>query len=212
MNEIVIIGGGGHAKVIISILKRIDRHNIVGFTDIVKKGSILDINYIGDDGVLETLINKYKSCFAVIGIGITDLSDIDKRLTIQKRLESLGYDLPVIKSPVAIINENVELGKGTVVFDNAVINTGTKVGENAIINTNSAIDHDCQIGDHVHIAPGVTLSGGVVVRNKSLIDAGATIIHNVNIGENCIIGADALVTGNCLKPGTYVGVPAKLIE
>jgi sugar O-acyltransferase (sialic acid O-acetyltransferase NeuD family) len=212
MNEIVIVGGGEHATVIVSILKKMDKYNIVGYTDIVKKGSILGINYIGDDGILETLRNKYESCSAVIGIGITALSHIDKRIFIQEKLESLGYDLPVIVSPHAVINENVELGKGTVVFDNAVIITGTKVGENTIINTNSTIDHDCRIGNHVHIAPGVTLSGGVAVGNKSFIGAGATLIHNISIGENCIIGAGAVVTEDCLKPGTYVGVPARLIE
>ena len=212
MNEIVLIGGGEHATVIVSILKKIDKYNIVGYTDIVKKGSILGINYLGDDGILETLINKYKSCSAVIGIGIITLSHIDKRIIIQKKLGSLGYHLPVIISPHAVINENVELGEGTVIFDNAVIITGTKVGENAIINTNSTIDHDCRIGNHVHVAPGVTLSGRVVVGHKSFIGAGATLIHNISIGENCIIGAGAVVTEDCLKPGTYIGVPAKLIE
>jgi len=212
MNEIVVIGGGGHAGVLISILKKLNTWKIVGYTDIVDKGSILGIQYLGDDVILEKDRNKYKKCSAVIGLGILSLLDINKRIEIKERLEKFGYNLPPIVSPSAVINENVNLGKATVVFDNVVINTGTKIGENVIVNTSSSIDHDCQIESNVHIAPGVTLSGGVVVGNKSFIGAGASIIHNINICDNCIIGAGAVVTRDCSKPGKYVGVPARLLK
>lgn len=212
MNEIVIIGGGGHAKSIISILKRNKNLSILGYVDIINKGSILDCNYLGDDRVLEKIRNKHKKCSAVIGIGILNLSDINKRIIIQKKLESLEFDLTVIISPSAVINENVKLGKATIVFDHVVIEPDTEIGENVIINTKSIISHDCQIGDYVHVAPGVTICGGVVVGNKSFIGAGVTIVPNINIGENCIIGAGAVVTQDCLKPGKYVGVPARSIE
>lgn len=210
MNKIVVIGGGGHAKTIISILKKIKIYDIVGYTDATNKKDILGVKYIGDDRVLKKTKSEYKYCYAIIGIGSTSLSDIDKRIKIQNMLESFGYEQPVIISPGSIINENVKLGKGTVVFDGVIINSGSKIGEYSVIESNSLVDHDCDIGDNVHISPGVTLCGGVFVGSKSFIGAGATVIQYKSISDKCMVGAGSVVVNDCLKPGKYFGVPAKL--
>lgn len=209
MNEIVIIGGGGHAKVIISIIIKSNVYKIVGYTDVVDKGEILGVRYLGSDIVLHELKGKYKRCFAVIGIGVLSLSGIDKRIKIRSKLEQLGYDLPVIISPTAVINTDVKIGKGTVVFDGAIINAGTYIGENVIINTGALIEHDCQIGDNVHVACGAILGGGVTVGNSSMIGLGAKIIQYKKIGEHCMIGAGAVVVNDCSEQGEYLGIPAK---
>lgn len=210
MAKIIVVGGGGHAKVLISILKKMKAYEIIGYTDIKNKGNILDVSYLGNDDILSEIMKEQKHCNAVIGVGSVDLSEERKR--IKTFVESLGFDLPAVVSPNAIVNEGVRIGKATVVFDGVVINSGTKIGECSIINTNSTVEHDCEIGDYVHIAPGATLSGGVKVGNNSFIGTGANIIQTKTICENCFIGAGSTVVESCLTPGTYVGVPAKKVK
>jgi len=206
MEEIIIVGGGGHAKVVISILKKIGKYKIIGYTDIKNQGSILGIEYIATDED----INNYNVSMAAIGIGV--LENFKIRYKIISNYIKKGFKFPSILSPDAIINEDVTIGTGTVVMDGVIINSGTDIGNFSIINTRSSVDHDCKIGDFVHIAPGVTLSGGVQIGNNSLIGAGSTVIQYKTIVENCIIGAGSLITKDCLESGKYVGISARRID
>jgi len=202
-----VIGGGGHAKVVISVLKKLKSYQILGYFDAVNRGSILGIVYLGNDQQLPELKKKHPACSAVLGIGNVDISDL--RYKIAQTLLALGFDFQPIISPDAIVNEEVKIGQGAVILDGVVVNSGTVIGAFAILNTKSSIDHDCSIGDFAHIAPGVTLSGCVSVGRGSLIGAGATVIQGKKIDENCLIGAGSVVVGDVEGPGIYFGVPAR---
>ncbi len=206
MDKIVIIGGGGHAKVIISILKKLRSFDIVGYTDIENNGPILGIQFLGGDDILKDLLNK-KVKNAVIGIGQIKRSQIRERAA--NYAISAGFKFPAIIAPTAMINEEVIINSGAVIMDGVVLNSGTNIGQFSIVNTKASIDHDCKIGNFVHVAPGVTLSGGVKVGNYTLIGAGSSVIQNVIIESNCIIGAGSAVMKNCVENSMYVGVPAK---
>lgn len=208
-NKVIVIGGGGHAKVIINMLKRINTFNILGYIDTHDTGDVTGIGYLGNHDVLKEIKQNHSDCSAVLGIGNINIADSEKRAKIKEDLKSLGYDLPTLIAPTAIVNSDVKIGKGTVIVDGAIINPGTRIGECAIINTSSSIDHDCVIGDCAHIAPGAILSGGVEVGDNSIIGAGAIIIQYKKISENCIVGAGATVVKDCTTPGVYVGTPAK---
>jgi UDP-perosamine 4-acetyltransferase len=207
MDKIVVVGGGGHGKVVISIIQKIDDYEIVGYTDVENKGEILGIKYLGNDKILEELFLNKNIKNAAIGIG--QIKNVEARKDTIEKLTEIGFEFPVIISPDATINEDVKIGNGTVVMDGVVINTGTEIGKFCIINTNSAVDHDCNIGDYVHIAPGVTISGGVKIGNNTFIGAGTTIIQYKEIGENIIIGAGSVVVKDLIDSGTYFGVPAR---
>lgn len=210
IEKIVLIGGGGHCKVIISILKEIGKFEIIGISDSFKIGSsVLGIPVKFTD---EDLPQLFKSGIknAVIAIGST--GNPSKRIEIFKSITQIGFNLPVIISPHALISEEVEVGCGTVVMSGVIINSGTKIGRNCIINTGAIIDHDCSIGDYVHIAPGVSISGYVFIDSGSHIGTGASVIDNISIGNNSIIGAGAVVIGDIPSFCTAVGVPAKIIK
>jgi sugar O-acyltransferase (sialic acid O-acetyltransferase NeuD family) len=209
MEKIIVVGGGGHAKVVISILKKMAHFDIVGYTEIEDKGLILGVPYLGDDSGLEYWFGKGVH-HAAIGIG--QIKNVGPRKNIIKKMEMIGFKFPEIISPRAIINEDVEIDEGTVVMDGVVINPGSGIGKFCIINTKSSIDHDCTIGDFVHIAPGVTLSGGVSVGNYVLIGTGAAVIQEKTIVSGCILGAGTVVLKDCLEPGLYVGYPAEIIK
>ena len=203
---IVVIGGGGHAKVLISILRKLP-WRIAGYTDSTDMGALLGAPYLGDDAVLPGVLAAHPDCAAALGVGKIDASP--RRSGLQQRLESLGFSLPVIVSPHAVVNLGAELGPGTVVFDGAVVNVDAVTGAGCIINTNATLEHDCRLGADVHIAPGATVSGGVSLGDHSCIGAGAVVVQGLSIAGGCLIGAGSVVTGDIAVPGTYAGVPAR---
>jgi sugar O-acyltransferase (sialic acid O-acetyltransferase NeuD family) len=210
MDRIVVIGGGGHAKVVISVLKK-SAYDIVGYTDGHDRGALLGVPYLGNDGILPEFIKNHGQPFkAIVGVGKIDVSS--RRIALQKELGALGFDFPVIISPHAIVNEEVSLGPGTIIFDGVVVNSGTEIGKACIINSNSTVEHDCHIGENVHIAPGATLSGGVTIGDNCMIGTGANIIQSISICEECLIGAGSNVFRDITSPGIYMGTPARKIR
>ena len=210
MTDIVVIGGGGHAKVIISIIKKMDDFRIIGYTDPDNRGNILGVEYLGSDDLLRQVIKNHPSASAVVGVGMLKSSDARKRKKLFDLAGSLGLKLPPIISPDAVINEDIKIGDGTVVMDGAVVNSGAAIGDGVILNTNCSVDHDCKISGFAHIAPGATLSGGVTIGENVLVGAGATVIEYKSIADNVIIGAGSVVVEDIPESGTYFGNPARL--
>src|SRR3989338_7084347 len=190
--KIILVGGGGHCKVIMDAIESVGEFKIYGITDSsLPKGTVvLNRKVLGKDDILPALFRKGIS-YAFIGVGSTGNCNIRKK--IYENLKRIGFKLPVIIHPKAVVSKYVELGEGTFVAVGAVINAGTRVGKNVIINTSSSIDHDCEIGDFVHVAPGVTLSGLVKVGDNVHIGTGASVVHYVTIERYTFIPAAALV-------------------
>jgi sugar O-acyltransferase (sialic acid O-acetyltransferase NeuD family) len=209
-NPIVVIGGGGHAKVVISILRKLKRHRILGYTDLKDNGVLVGVPYLGSDSELEALAVERSKVNAVLAVGQVGLGK--QRHALWTKLDSLALSFPLIVSPDAIVNEEVSGGEGAVVMDGVVINSGAKIGLGAIVNTNSTIEHDVVLEDWVHVAPGATISGGVTVGRFSMIGAGATIIEGKKIAAGCLVGAGATVVRDLTEPGVYVGSPARRIK
>jgi len=205
---IVVIGGGGHAKVLVSLLKKLE-WEILGYTDASDRGAILGAPYLGPDEALVSTVEGHGRCCALLGVGKTDAAATRRR--VRDALVIRGPDWPVIVSPQAVVNEQVVLSEGTVVMDGAVVNSGTMTDAICILNTNCTVDHDCRLGENVHVAPGATLSGGVTVGRDTMIGAGATVIHGVTVCPGCLVGAGATVIADIDIPGVYVGSPARRI-
>ena len=208
VDEIVVLGGGGHAKVLISVLRKLS-WQIIGYTDDRDRGPILAAAYLGRDDELSGVMGVHPRCAAVVGVGKVDASP--RRGCLQARLLELGFRVPVIVSPDAVVNEAVVLGAGTVVLDGAVVNTGAASGGHCILNTNSTVEHDCRLGDNVHVAPGATVCGGVTIGDDCMIGAGATVVQEVTLGAGCLVGAGATVVADLGTPGVYAGSPARRV-
>ncbi len=208
--KIVLIGGGGHCKVVISILKKLDNFKILGIVDNYKAESLISgIKIIGTDNDLRNIYNSGIH-YALITIGST--KDNTKRYTLFNMAKEIGYKFPVIISPEAIIDESVRIDEGTVIMPGNIINIDSSIGKNCIVNTGAIIGHNCKIGDHCHIAPGTHISGSVVINELSFIGIGATIIQGVKIGKNVTIGAGSVVIKNVPDNVIIVGNPAKIVE
>jgi len=209
MKDIVVIGGGGHAKVVISILRKLKAFHVIGYTDLKDNGTLFEASYLGDDNALARLAAGH-GLSAAIGVGQVGLGRM--RSELYQRGLSLGLSFPSIVSPDAIVNEEVELGEGTVVMDGVVVNPGAAAGKGVIVNSGSIIEHDVVLGDWVHVAPGVTISGAVKVGMRSMVGAGAVIIEGRTIADDCMVGAGAVVIHDLIEPGVYAGCPARRIR
>ena len=208
MKGIILVGGGGHCKVVISVLRDIEEYEIVGISDIEENlgKEILGVPIGYTDDQLERLRRKGVE-YALVTVG--SVGDPSKRVNLFHYLKSLGFTLPIVVSPKAVVSEDVELGEGTVVLPGAIINPGAKIGKNAIVNTGAIVEHDCVIGDHTHIAPGAVLSGNVYVGCCSHVGAGANVIQNIKIGAHTIVGAGAVVVKDIPSNVVAKGVPAR---
>ncbi len=207
-NKIVIVGFGGHAKSLADSILSDGKYEIAGYTDIEEK-DVPNIPYLGTDDELKSIFDSDVKN-AAVGVGFIGNSDI--RDNLYDRLISIGFELPVIIDPSAIIALEAQIGEGSFIGKRAVINVGAKIGRMCIINTGSIIEHENLIGDFTHIAVGATLCGNVSVGDHCMIGANSTVIQGVHIGCYSTVGAGAVVINNIESNKTVVGVPARVIK
>lgn len=210
VEKIFVIGGGGHAKVVASVLKKHPCWDPVGYIEISDKNLLLGLRFLGNDSEIKQIMNRFEVNSAAIGIGYA--GDHEYRRNVIQRVLDLNVSMPVIISTDARVQESTEIGDGTIVMDGSTIQPGTVIGNYSILNTNTSIDHDCSLGDNVHLAPGVTVCGHVTINDNVFVGAGSTIINGISIVGNATIGAGSVVIRSIEKPGLYVGNPARLIS
>ncbi|PRD09353.1 acetyltransferase [Bacillus sp. MYb56] len=202
--KLLIIGAGGHGKVIADIALKMNKWKYIAFLD-------------DNDGVKtsmgieiidkSTRVSEYIKDYDVfVGIGNNVI-----REKLQGQLEAFGASIPILVYPNAIVGEQVQLGTGSVVMAGVVINCCTNIGKGCIINTASTIDHDNIIEDYVHISPGAHLAGTVKIGRGTWLGIGSIISNNISITNQCKIGAGAVIVKNIIKTGTYIGVPARRV-
>jgi UDP-perosamine 4-acetyltransferase len=208
MKPIIIIGGGGHAKVIASTIRALG-HSILGFTDPnERQNDLFGIVRLGNDAALSAHHSSH--VLLVNGIGCTRPGSL--RASVFHKFKNLGYSFATLIHPSAFVAAEANIGEGSVVFAGAVVQAGVSIGRNAIINTKASVDHDSNIGDHVHLAPGVVISGGVKIGDDAHIGVGATLIQGITIGTGVMVGAGAVVLRDTPPHSTVWGVPARIIN
>lgn len=201
MDDIVIIGFGGHAKSVADSIIKSGQYNIVGYTDMNDCHS--HYNYLGADVMLNTLYQNGVH-HAVLGIGF--MGEPGSRDFMVKFAKEIGFLFPAIIDPSATIASDVVIGEGTFVGKNAVINSMSKIGDFCIINTGSIIEHENVVGDYTHASVGTILCGNVRVGHHTMIGAGTTVIQCKKIGNNCIIGANSTVLSDVENNMTVYGI------
>lgn len=210
MSGILLIGGGGHARVVIDAIRAGGQYEIVGILDLPgRSGSTVDgIPVIGDDRELEALRRRdIGQC--CISVGSTGSSSL--RIALYQKALDAGYALPNIVHPSAVVSPEVIMGSGNFVAAGAIINAGTALGCGCIINTSAVIEHDCKIGDFAHAGPGAILCGGVVIGRAAHIGAGSVVRQGLSIGEESVVGIGSAVVKNVRDRVTVCGVPCQEI-
>lgn len=188
MKDIILVGFGGHAKSVADTIERQNEYRIIGYTDIKDHNSIY--KYLGTDDVLQEYYDKGIR-YAFVGIGYLGKGQIREKIF--NKLKSIGYTIPIISDPSAIISSSAIIGEGTFVGKYSVINAEAQVGKMVIINSKALIEHETRVEDFCHIAVDAVLCGQVSVGRSTFVGANATIIQCINIEENKIIPAGVTI-------------------
>lgn len=189
----VVIGGGGHARVLMDALLLLG-FEIQGFLDFVPKHISLhgeEITYLGTD---EEYLEKSSQKDIQLVNGVGSVGNPETRREIFKRFKSAGYSFLSVIHPSSIVARDVSFGEGVQIMAGVVIQTGAILGNNVIINTRASVDHDCRIGDHVHIAPGVVLSGNVTVGESAHVGTGVSVVQGISIPAGTLVKAGRSVS------------------
>lgn len=195
--SVILIGGSGHAKVIIDCIRSAGGYVAGILDDGIAQGTIVsDVAVLGR---IEDYANYMNHSFLVA---------IGNNRTRKRIAEKMNVKWSSAIHASAVISPYAEIGPGTVVMPGAVVNAGARIGAHCIVNTNAVVEHDCLLGDYVHICPGAALGGTVEVGTLSQIGIGASVKNNLNICKGCIVGAGSVVIRDIREPGIYVGIPA----
>jgi sugar O-acyltransferase (sialic acid O-acetyltransferase NeuD family) len=206
MDDIILIGGGGHCKSCIEIIESTGDFNIKGILDIEENVGKTVCGYpiINTDDAIEEYQSDHKF---LITVGHINSAKIRK--TIYNKVKSVNGKLATIISPRAYLSKRSKIGEGTIIMNDVIINAHCKIGVNNIINNKALLEHDVEIADHNHISTNATINGTVLIGCNNMIGSSSTLINNISIANNIIIGAGATVVNNISKEGSYVGIPAK---
>ncbi len=195
MEDIVLLGIGGHAHSVIDSIERAGKYRIIGFFDReeMQGSTYRDYPVLGVDADMGRYFEKgVKNAF--VTVGFMGQGNVRERLF--RQLKEVGYTLPNMIDDTAVVSDHAELGEGVFVGKKAVINADAKIGDMCIVNTGAIIEHDCIVNDFSHISVGSVLCGNVQIGRAAFVGANATVIQGIHIGNKCVIGAGTTVKKN----------------
>jgi UDP-perosamine 4-acetyltransferase len=208
----VILGGGGHARVVIDALQASNAACPVAVLDADRSlwgTDLLGVPIVGGDERLPALLSQGLETF-VVGVG--GVGDNSPRRALFMFGLKHGLRPLIVRHPAAVCSAAARIGEGSVLFAASVVNAGAVIGRNVIVNTGAIVEHDCVLGDHAHVATGARLASTVHVGEAAHIGAGATVRQRLRIGEGAVVGAGAVVVKD-VEPWTVViGVPARAMD
>lgn len=197
--DVILQGGGGHAKVVIDALMRSGCRVLGIFDPRFISGELMGIPF---KGTYDASLFANAKCILAIG-------NNEQR---RSAVVHTRHDFLTVIDPAATVAVDALVGEGSMILHGAIIQPFARLGKHVIVNTASSIDHDCVIGDFVHIAPGSRLCGNVSVGEGTLIGAGAVLLPGVRVGAWCVVGAGSVVTKDVSDGATVAGNPAKVIK
>lgn len=202
MKTIYIVGAGGHGRVVADIA-RLNGYDDIRFLDDAEHPDLKKRYVLAGTTQLLAQVSP--------GVAFIAVGDNYVRERLFRQVEALGWQLPNLVHPKAVIADSVVLGKGIVVMAGAVVNPDAVIEDGCIINTGATVDHDDRIGEFSHLSVGAHLAGMVTIGQHVWIGIGAVVRNNCFIVDDCLIGAGAVVVKNIDMSGVYIGIPAKLI-
>ena len=212
MSDLLILGAGGHAKVVAETALASGVATTITFFDDRCTGLDVCLPVLGwpvigplDLSLQADTRSQFDAAVVAIGHPATRLHWI-------KQLQVAGYHLPVLMHPTAWVSPSAQFGPASVVFSQVAVQAQVSIGTGAILNTGCSVDHDAELADGVHLCPGSRLAGEVNVGARSWIGIGASVIQQVRIGSDVTVGAGAAVVRDLPDGVTAVGVPARVVS
>ena len=197
IEEIIIVGTGGHALSCLEAIDSSDKFCVAGFITNQRQKEFMGYPILGGDSDLLELAKNYKN--ACIGIG--QIESAKPRIELYNRLRKLGFSLPSIISSSSHVSKFAQIGNGSIIMHGAVINAGAKIGENSIINSMALIEHGSQIGRDCHISTGVLINGDCVIGNGSFVGSGATLRNGSILPSETFIKMGEIIRKSSTRHG-----------
>jgi len=204
---VIIIGAGGHGKVVADALAAMGR-DIRGFldADAARWGNTVNgIQVLGDDGMLDPRDSEEVE----LANGVGSARSMEMRKAVFERSRAMGFRFVTVVHPSAVVSPSAQIREGAQIMAGAVVQPDAVIGEDTVLNNGAIVDHGCLIGAHCHVAPGCALSGNVTIGDASHIGVGATVKQGVRLGSGTLVGAGAVVILDHEGGTALTGVPAK---
>jgi len=206
--KIILIGGGGHARVVIEAIRLCGQYEIAGIV-VSQPAEAASVSGVEVVGAIEDLPGLYAGGVQCAAICIGSVGDTSVRADFYRQVETAGFRFPPLVHPRAIVSPDAVLFEGAQVMAGAVVQTGGRIGANAVINTAAVVEHDCIINNHAFIGPAAALLGDCVVGMGAFIGAGAIVLQKVRIGDYAVVAAGAVVIADIAAASRVKGVPAR---
>jgi sugar O-acyltransferase (sialic acid O-acetyltransferase NeuD family) len=207
--DLVIIGAGGHGRVVLDILQAAGKHRVVGFLDADPALVGTEISGTPVLGPINQIsrLRQQKIKGAIVAIG-----DNRIRCSYAALLAEHGLERVTAVHPSAVVAKTSVIGHNTVVAAGVVVAASVKVGDSVILNTSCVIDHECEIDAGAHICPGALLAGRVRIGAGAFVGLGAKVLPCLSIGKGAVVGAGSVVLKDVADGSTVVGVPARVLR
>ena len=205
MGKLLILGAGGHGKVVAECAMSLGLYTDIAFLDDEKaigESILSSCPVVGTFSDAGSFAHEFSEAFVALGNNTA-------RVELIKYLMKIGYRIPSLIHPAAYVSKFAHIESGTVIMASAVVNADAHIGVGGIINTGASVDHDCVLGMGVHLSPGARLGGTVTVGNYSWICMGASVVNNVRVGEGAVVAAGAAVIKDVDNGVLVAGVPAR---
>lgn len=208
----VLWGSAGHAKVLAEIITNQGDRVVALFDNNKVDAALAGVPlHRGDEGFLAwaSAQNDLKEIGGLAAIGGGRGRD---RVAMQTLMRSRGLLIPVLVHPSAVVSPSAQLGAGTQILALANVAAESRLGEACIVNHRASVDHECVLGNGVHLAPGATLCGCINIGDNVFIGASAVVLPRISIGQDAVVGAGAVVTSDVPAGATVAGNPARVIK
>ena len=205
MGKLLILGAGGHGKVVAECALSLGLYTEIAFLDddekTVGESILSSCPVIGTFSDAGNFAHEFSEAFVALG-------NNRSRVELIKDLKKIGFRMPSLIHPAAYVSKFALIESGTVIMAGAVVNADAHIGVGGIINTGASVDHDCVLGMGVHISPGARLGGTVTVGDYTWICMGACVVNNVSVGEGAVVAAGSVLIKDVGDKVLVAGVPA----
>lgn len=190
MEDMILVGFGGHARSVADCIKREGKFRIVGYTEREAVLENTQYRYLGNDDVLQEYYDRgIQNAFICVGY----LGEGNVRDSLYEKLSGIGFNFPVVIDPSAVVSEDAGIGEGTFIGKNAVVNAGVSIGKQCIINTGAVVEHEGVVKEFSHVAVAAVLCGNANVEDHCFVGANATVIQGIQIHSHAVIGAGSII-------------------